>query len=60
MQETVRQTASIIMDACRGLLAWLSQLQEAESAPSMKQAVKQAVLNMEATSWLTPPMLENL
>lgn len=56
----MRQTAEVIRDSCRGLLQWLSQLQEANAAPTMRQAVKEAVLDMEATKWLTPPMLEKM
>ena len=56
----MRQTAVIIKESCQGLLQWLSQLQDSASAPNMRQAVQQAVLELEATKWLTPPMLEKM
>ena len=57
LQEAVQRAAQIIQASCEGVLAWLEQLRGEAAAGSMKEVVQRAVLQLEETAWLTPPML---
>lgn len=59
MQEAVRQTASLILESCEGLLDFLMQLRMRDQNAPLSTQLRQAVLGMKELDWLVPPMLSS-
>ena len=54
----MHEAAKLIQTSCQGLLSWLEELRASAPGTDMKHVVQNAVLEMETTEWLTPPMLQ--
>ena len=54
-------TASVIAEACNGLLAFLRSVrgpEGAEERPPFREQLRDAVREMDAIEWMVPPMLQ--
>lgn len=54
-------TASVIAEACNGLLAFLRSVrgpEGLEERPSFREQLRDAVREMDAIEWMVPPMLQ--
>ena len=62
VQEAIRVTATVIAEACNGLLEFLQRVRGPDNGgskrPPFRVQLREAVQQLDTIDWLVPPMLQ--